>query len=151
MKVSITLLFQFLVKSFTFSGLCSVKMYLVLSGYIKLINIMFFCTKPICCTDPSTYFAFQAKLLNILQIFSYQDRFASVTGMSEIPDEMAWVTETSSSHNHINLQTKWYDLQLRTYSYATASYNPEKYLTLITLLIDFNDFSWCISSVCGVL
>ncbi len=85
---------------------------------------MFYCTVPVFCTDPSTYFAFQAKGLNSLHVFSYQDRFAAVTGMSEIPDEMAWITETCSSDYHLNLQTERSDLQLRTYSLTL------KYLTL---------------------
>lgn len=86
---------------------------------------MFYCTIPICCTESSTYFAFQAKGFNSLHVFSYQDRFASVTGMSEIPDEMAWITETSSSDYHLNLQTERSDLQLRTYSFGSVSYQPK--------------------------
>ncbi len=95
---------------------------------------MFYCTIPVFCTDPSTYFAFQAKGRNILHVFSYQDRFAAVTGMSEIPDEMAWITETSSSDYHLNLQTERSDLQLRTYSLTLKIFN------LKTVLIVFNDF-----------
>ncbi len=54
--------------------------------------------------------------------------------MSEIPDEMAWITETSSSDYHLNLQTERSDLQLRTYSLTLKIFN------LKTVLIVFNDF-----------
>lgn len=75
------------------------------------LYIVLYWTIPINCTDPMMYFAFQAERFHIS---SYQDRFASFAGMSEIPDEMAWLTETSSSYYHLNLQAKRFALKLRT-------------------------------------